>query len=89
MLRQSVREYFLKPRETKMKMKVPATLIALTNRSSAEGNCFFTRNMKECMCNSNISEGPGTSPIPELPLAHCQIATRWDVFKYHTTSREQ
>lgn len=41
MLRQSVREYFLKPRETKMKMKVPATLIALTNRSSAEGNCFY------------------------------------------------
>lgn len=63
MLRQTGRKYFLKPRETKMKMKVPATCIALTSHSSAEGNCFFMRQKKECMCNSNISEGPRTSAV--------------------------
>lgn len=63
MLRQTGRKYFLKPRETKMKMKVPAALIALTSHSTAEVNCFFLRNNKECMCNSNISTGLRTLTV--------------------------
>lgn len=59
MLRQTGRKYFLKPKRTKMKMKVAAIHIVLTSHSSTEEHCFFMRNKKECIS----SEGLRTSTV--------------------------
>lgn len=75
MLRQTGRKSFLKPRETKMKMKVPATHIALTSHSSVEGNFFFSRGTRKNAHATATSPKDQRlalyCPVHELPLAHC------------------
>lgn len=88
MLRQTGGKYFLKPRGTKMKMKVAAIHIVLTSHSSTEVNCFFMRIKKEF----KSSEGPGPAlccPAHKLLPAQCWIAAWWDALRYPAASREQ